>query len=74
MQANQHETAPADVAAARVGNGQRITHGNRRIDGVPSRAENIDADLRGIVLRRCDHRMLRGCSDPFGTRRNRGIR
>ena len=57
MQADQHEAAAADVAAARVRHRERVTDGHRRIHGVAARAQHVDADLRRVVLRGDDHRV-----------------
>ncbi len=59
MHADDHEAAAADVAAARIDHGERVAHRDRRIDGVPTLAQHLHADLRGEMLLGDDHRMTR---------------
>ena len=59
---DEHETATADVARFRVGDGQREAGGDRRIDRVAAGSEYRFADLDTVSVGHCDGR--RG--DGFG--------
>ena len=45
-EADQHEAAAADVARAGMGDGERESHRDRRIDGVAAVLENLQPGLR----------------------------
>ncbi len=55
---DRHEPAAADVAAARVDDGERIADRNRRIERVPTGLKHAHPDLRGQPMRRHDHAVL----------------
>ncbi len=39
---DEHEAAAADIAAARVGDRERVADGNRRVDGIAASPQNRD--------------------------------
>ena len=49
------EAAAADIAAARMGHRQRVADGDRRIDGVAARRQDVRAGLGGVALRTDRH-------------------
>ena len=57
---NHHEAAAADVAGARIGDGQRKAGGDRGIDRIAALPQDVGADLRGEPLLRHHHAMLGG--------------
>jgi hypothetical protein len=59
VQANQHETAAADVPAAWVDHGQRVRDGNRGIYGITAGAQDAYAGLGSVVVCGRDHRVTR---------------
>jgi phage terminase large subunit-like protein len=54
-----HKPAAADVAAARVNNGERIADRNRGIDRIPAILKHADPNLRGEAMRGHHHAVLR---------------
>ena len=55
---NRHEPAAADIAAARVDDGQRIAYPNRGIDRIAAGLEDTHPDLGGQPMGGHDHAML----------------
>ena len=55
---NHHEAAAADVAGARIGDGQRKAGGDRGVDRIAALPEDVGADLRGEPFLRHHHAML----------------
>ena len=66
---DQHKAATADIAAARVDDGQRIADRDRRIDRIAAGLKDAPAGLAGLVLRRHHHAAL-----PLRRRRRAGNR
>jgi hypothetical protein len=62
---NHHEAAAADVAGARISDGQRKAGGDRGIDGIAAFLENIGADLRSEPFLR-DHHAVCGRNGTDG--------
>ena len=56
---NGHESAAAEIAAARMCHRQRVTDRHRGIDGIASLTQNCRAHLRGEVLRSHHHPLVR---------------
>src|SRR5260370_4890242 len=56
-QANQHESAAADVARGRLDHGKRESHSHRRIHRVTAALKDFDSRLRAKFLISCDHAM-----------------
>ena len=54
-QANQHETAPADISGGRVHDREGKSRGYGGIDRIPSRPKNLNSGIRGplCTLRSC---------------------
>jgi len=44
---NRHESAAAKIAAAGMRHGQRVSHGNGRVDGISALAQNRGAHIGG---------------------------
>ena len=59
-QLDGHEAAAAEIAGRRIDHGQRIAHGDRRIDRIAAALEHVDADLGRQVLRADDHAVFGG--------------
>ncbi len=57
VHAQHHESPAADVAAARMGDGQGVADGDRRVDRVSASFENPHPGLGRIDLRRGNHGM-----------------
>ncbi len=55
---DHHEAAAADVAGARIGDGERKAGGDRGIDRIAALLEDVGADLRGEPFLRHHHAML----------------
>ena len=68
---NHHEAAAADVAGARISDGERETDGDRGVDGIAAAIENLDADARGDALLRDHHAVV---ADNAARLRNDGQR
>ena len=60
----RRKTAAANIAAARIGHRQRITHGYRRIDGIAPLPHDFNADIRSHMLRRHHHAVFGGRRRP----------
>ena len=73
LQVDGHEPAAADIAAARIDDGERIADGNRGIDRVAALGEDAHADLGGIALRG-DHHAVLGLDRRRGQRREQDQR
>src|SRR6185437_1156496 len=56
---DDHETAAADVAGARIGDREREADRDRRVDGIAATVENLDADAGGALLLRDNHAVMR---------------
>ena len=52
---DHHEAAAADIAGARIGDGEREADGDRGIDRVAAAVEDLDADARGAAFLRHHH-------------------
>jgi hypothetical protein len=65
---DRHEPAAAEIAAAGVRDGERVTHGYRRVHGISALAQNRGAHIGGQVLCRYDHTVRR-----FQCRRSSGM-
>jgi len=68
-QVDRHETAAAEIAAAGVRDGERVTHGYRRVHGISALTQNRGAHIGGQVLCGHDHAVRR-----FQCRRSSGMR
>ena len=55
---DQHEPAAADIAAARVDDGERVADRDRRIDRIAAGLQDAQPGLAGLVLRRDHHAAL----------------
>jgi hypothetical protein len=55
---NDHVAAAAEIARARIGDRERKTGCDRRIDGIAPFLQDIDADARGTALLRHHHAVL----------------
>ena len=67
------EPAAAEIAGARVGDGERERGGDRRVDRVAAASEDVEPDRRRVLLRRDDHSASAGSGTPRGRlRRARG--
>ena len=56
---DHHEAAAADIAGARIGDGERKADRDGRIDRVAAAVENLDADAGGAPLLRHHHAVAR---------------
>jgi hypothetical protein len=65
----RHEAAAAQVAGCGIDHRKGVADGNRRVDGVAARLEDIHPDLGRQVMRRNDHAPRSG-----GGRRRGGVR
>ncbi len=71
---NHHEAAAADIAGARIGDGECKTGGDCGIDGIPALAQDIGADLGGDLLLRHHEAVLGGDRmNAVGRRRHIGV-
>ncbi|MOA19067.1 hypothetical protein D3C78_1394210 [compost metagenome] len=59
-QLNGHEAASAQVACCGIDHRQRVTHGDRRIDGITATFQYVDADMGGQMLRGDHHAVFCG--------------
>ena len=55
---NHHEAAAADIAGARIGDGQRKAGGDRGVDRIAALPQDVGADLRGDLFLRHHHAVL----------------
>ena len=58
FQPDGHEPAAADIASGWIDDGQRITDGHRRIDGIAALLQYLDADVGSEMLGGDDHAMF----------------
>ncbi len=66
---NHHETAAADIAGARIADGERKTDRDRGIHRIAALLQDIDADMRRACLLRHHHAVMR--NSPLGARKIR---
>jgi hypothetical protein len=59
VHAHEHETASADISATRIDHRECISDRDSCVDRIAATAQNLDANLRGIMLFGDDHRMRR---------------
>ena len=57
---DHHEAAAADIAGARIGDGQRKAGGDRGIDRIAALPQDVGADLRGDLFLRHHHAVFGG--------------
>jgi hypothetical protein len=67
-QVDDHEATAAQITATRMRYGERIAHGDRRIDRVPTLPQYCGADIGRVVLRGHDHAL-----GGFGFQRRSGM-
>ncbi|MNT53544.1 hypothetical protein D3C72_1906330 [compost metagenome] len=60
-----HKAPAADVAAARVDHRLRVTHSHGCVYGITAQLQDIDADLRGQMLR-CHYHAVFGFDRRIG--------